>query len=407
MKRSWKDKLILVMLLFAAGCATRTADDTIRYTCPMHPTVIAEAPGQCPVCGMDLVPQTRPDDEIKITPELARLLKSPNEAVLATVKTIRPQYKSVPVSARATGVVTYDPRKIYTIPSRVAGRVEKVYLRYEFQPVRKGQKVAEIYSPELVTAQRELLYLLEHDPENEGLIQASARRLRLLGATDSQIDDLIKRRSVSRTFSIHSSYNGFVIGSDLRSELTPRRLPSREPDLDSESTGKALVREGDYVSEGETLFRIANTDALRVTLDILDTSVPMIHAGDTVELDLGNGVRSISTVNLVQPFFSEGKNFIKVRVHPRNPGNLVAGQLVEATIALGARESLWLPRESIIDLGTESVVFLKKNDMLKPEKVITGVSVDNLVEIKSGLATGDEVAANAQYLTGSESFIKP
>jgi len=111
-------------------------------------------------------------------------------------------------------------------------------------------------------------------------------------------------------------------------------------------------------------------------------------------------------VDLVQPFFNEGQNFLKVRVFSRQTDELRIGQLVRAKISLDSRESLWLPREAVLDLGTEKIVFVKDREILKPKKVITGIRADNLVEIKSGLASTDSVAASAQYLVDSESFIK-
>src|SRR5688500_885233 len=109
----------------------------------------------------------RTNEKTEKTEEFTKLLKAPNEAVVASVKTIKGQYKSTPISLEAQVVVTYDTKNIYTIPSRVEGRIEKTYLKYAFQSVSKGQKVAEIYSPALVTAQRELIYLLENDAENK------------------------------------------------------------------------------------------------------------------------------------------------------------------------------------------------------------------------------------------------
>ena len=138
--------------------------------------------------------QSRPGEEVKITEDLARLIKPPNETVVASIKTLKGEFKSMPVSLQAQGVITYDTRNIYTIPARIGGRLDKVYLKYTFQPVHKGQKVAEIYSPELLNAQRELLYLLENDRGNKEIIESSKNKLYLLGATQNQVDEIIKRK---------------------------------------------------------------------------------------------------------------------------------------------------------------------------------------------------------------------
>src|SRR5688572_19609479 len=173
MKRNWRKNwplattLIMVFALVAScNKSGQHAEHADTYTCPMQPTVISNRPSTCPVCGMDVVRKARAGEEVEITEDLSKLLKSPNEAVIASIKTIKGEYKSMPVSTEAQGVVTYDTRNIYTIPTRIGGRLEKVFLKYTFQQVRKGQKVAEIYSPELLTAQRELIFLLENDSEN-------------------------------------------------------------------------------------------------------------------------------------------------------------------------------------------------------------------------------------------------
>src|SRR5690606_20383699 len=201
--------LILLLMLIMASCGRHdhsTQEEV--YTCPMHPTVVSNEPGACPVCGMDLVRKGGPGEELTMTPELSRVLKSPNETIVTSVKTIRPEFKSMPMDVNVNGVVTYDTRSVHTIPSRVAGRLEKVYITYVLQPVKAGQKVAEIYSPELSTAQRELIFLLENDPENNALIDASRRKLELLGMSASQINALTTNQRITSTVSIYSPYSG-------------------------------------------------------------------------------------------------------------------------------------------------------------------------------------------------------
>src|SRR5690348_1745259 len=167
MKSNWRNNSAGIFVLFAfllASCGDhKHAEQADTYTCPMHPTVISDKPGVCPVCGMDLVRKAREGEAVQITEDLAKLIKSPNEVVASKIKTIKPTYEAMEGSTEATGIVTYDSRNIYTISARVSGRLEKVYLKYQFQKVAKGQKILEIYSPELVAAQRELLYLLSSD----------------------------------------------------------------------------------------------------------------------------------------------------------------------------------------------------------------------------------------------------
>ena len=129
MTRNWKNRIVHTMFflfLLLTACNNRedhAGHDT--YTCPMHPTVISDKPGTCPVCGMDLVRKARPGEEVEITKALRDAIKSPDQSVLSAVKTITPEYKSLSVSVKGVGIVTYDTRRLYTVPARVGGRIEK------------------------------------------------------------------------------------------------------------------------------------------------------------------------------------------------------------------------------------------------------------------------------------------
>jgi multidrug efflux pump subunit AcrA (membrane-fusion protein) len=376
---------------------------------------------------MDLVRKARPGEEVEITEDLSKLLKSPNETVIASIKTIKGEYKSIPVSIEAQGVVTYDTRNVYTIPTRIGGRLEKVFLKYSFQQVRKGQKIAEIYSPELLTAQRELLFLLENDSENQGLIQSAKERLKLLGATDAQINDLVQQKEPKNTFTIYSPYDGYVISDTQQSPsapMTPQSAassgggmsdgmggssstsPSSTQGASTVSSGDQLVREGSYAASGQTLFKIVNPSALRVELNVASTLTGTVKKGGKVTLDFGDQHNDEGTIDFVQPFFNEGQEFLTVRVYTKNTERLHIGHLVKAVIESNPVEALWVPKDAVLHLGVDDVVFIKEKNVFKPKKVVAGIRTENEVEIKQGLSSSDEIASNGQYLVDSESFIK-
>lgn len=416
--------LALFMLLLLASCKGNDdhAGHQDVYTCPMHPTVLSDKPGTCPVCGMDLVRKAQAGEEVEISGDLSKLIKSPDQVIISSIRTIKAEYKSVPVFVDAAGMVTYDTRNVYSVPARAGGRIEKMYLKYEFQAVKKGQKIAELYSPELVTAQRELLYLLENDDENDLLIQSAKHKLELLGLTTSQINDMVKRKEPHVVFTVYSPYSGYVILDDMApsvnpemnqtssaaggagmSAMGPAAPAASSPSVTPKKT--SLIREGDYVSAGETLVRLVNTNGLRIELEVPGADAGIISAGDKIKLDFGDGNESRTSVDFVQPFFSEGQNFMKIRVYIKDK-DLFIGQLVRARIQSGPRESLWIPRQAVLDLGTDKVVFIKQSDVFKPRKIVTGARADELIEVETGLASSEEIAANAQYLVDSESFIK-
>lgn len=429
MKKNWKNKagLFVLFLVLVTAC-TKNGDHTDHadtYTCPMHPTVISDRPGSCPVCGMDLVRKARAGEEVEITEDLAKLLKSPNETVIASIKTIKGQYKKMPVTVEAQGIVTYDTRNIYTIPSRIGGRLEKVYLKYPFQEIKKGQKVAEIYSPELMTAQRELIFLLENDAKNGMLIKSAKERLSLLGATQVQINDLANKKEPRSTFIIYSPYDGYVISDTQQTPVAPISAQSSSSSTGGMSDGmgetsgsstpnsttytsefNSIIREGSYVTSGQTLFKIVNTSALRVELNIPSSLAGAVEKGGKVTLDFGNSDQEEATIDFIQPFFNEGQEFVTIRVFTKQTQKLHIGHLVRATLNSKSIEALWVPKDAVLDLGIDKIVFIKERNAFKPQKIVLGARAEDLMEIKQGLSSSDEIAANAHYLVDSESFIK-
>ena len=416
---------IVLLMVIAVGCGLKDSshENSDTYTCPMHPTVISDKPGVCPVCGMDLVRKARPDEEVKITEDLARLIKSPNEVVLASLKTTKAVYRAMPVPIAVQGVVTYDTRNIFTIAARVGGRLEKVFLKYNYQPVREGQMVAAIYSAELVNAQRELLYLLKNDPENQTLLDAAKNKLLLLGASQKQVEEVVKNQEVSYTFSIYSPYHGFVI-ADNNSAPSASASGMVKPASSSVSMGmggsasttvnssatlnsssvSSFVREGSYVAAGQTLFRIVNTKSLWVEFNVPLRQASQINAGDTL-IWVDRSTTKRLKIDFIEPFFAEGEDFIRLRSYYQG-ADVSIGQLVEATIHSVSRESLWIPKEALLDLGLDQIVFLKERGLFKPTKVKAGLQTDDWVEIVSGLTSSDDIAVNAQYLIDSENFVK-
>lgn len=421
--------ILLTWVMMITACKN---DDSSHvhdtFTCPMHPTVISDRPGSCPVCGMDLVRKAREGENVEITEDLARLLKSPAETVVASVNTIRGEYRKHPVHIKAQGVVTYDTRNIYTIPARIGGRLEKFVIKYPFQRIEKGQKVAEIYSPEMVTAQRELLYLIERDPSNEGLIQGAKERLSLLGATAAQIENIIARRKAEYTFAVYSSHQGYVLAEGQAAPSSAslagtRSAPSSmsgggmgdmsgaatDRPSQANSSGVASdeipLREGDYVNAGQTLFRVVNPAMLRIELNVPGSFRESITKDAVVALDFGDGDEIPATVDFIQPFFRDGGEFLTIRVYTKNSGSFTIGQLVNARIESTPVEGLWIPKQAVLDLGSDRIVFVKGKGVFEPKTITTGVESDGLIQV-NGLASSEEIAANAQYLVDSESFIR-
>jgi Cu(I)/Ag(I) efflux system membrane fusion protein len=415
---------MVIMLLLTACLRSKDNVSQYQYTCPMHPAVVSDKPGLCRVCGMDLTRKGHEGEEVEITEDLTKLLTSPSESIVSSIKTIKAEYKGVSTKLEAQGIVTYDTRNIYTIPTRVSGRLEKVYLRSAFQRVTKGQKIAEIYSPELITAERELLYLIEHDTQNNELIQSAKTKLVLLGVSETQITALIQRKEVQNTFSVYSPYTGYVIieNDQAPSASTPSTLrATSDASMNSMNSSfnaassispsqslqsNTLLREGNYVSSGQPLFSVVNPSSLRIELDLPASQAVAVKKGASVHLDIGDGKDTKAIVDFIQPFFTDDEAFVKLRIYVTRTEELNIGQLVKANFAIENTESLWLPREAVLDLGLKQIVFIKEDGVLKPKKIMIGTKAQGRIEVKQGLSSSDEIAANAQYLVDSESFIK-
>ena len=420
MRKSWKNSkavfLLLTALMFACN-GHRHAEQADTYTCPMHPTVISDKPGACPVCGMDLVKKAREGEEVKITEDLAKLIKSPNEVVASGIKTIKPTYKTMQGNIEALGIVTYDSRNVYNIPAKVGGRLEKVFLKYPFQKVNKGQKIAEVYSPELMTAQREFLFVLQNDPDKTEIIESAKNKLLLLGLSSAQIEELTKRKEPSLTFSIFSQYDGYVISEGQKAPVLStssqsggmNSMPasgvatSTTPELQSSGD---LIRAGSYVSAGQILFKVVNTSRLFIEMNVPVSETGTIKLNEEITLDMGGGVTEHGKIDLVQPYFEKGEDFLRIHAHVMHYQHANIGQLVKAQIPVRSSEGVWLPKEAVVDLGMNRMVFVKDREVFKPKKISTGLRIDGWIEVKNGLASTDELAANAQYLVDSESFIK-
>lgn len=415
MRKNWRNNIALwlIIVLMIASCRQHQADHHDTYTCPMHPTVISDKPGTCPVCGMELVRKGNTADTTRITRDLAQRIISPNESVIASVKTVKGQFTTQSVTLEVPGVIAYDTRYAYTIPAKTGGRIEKVYLKYAFQPVKKGQKVAEIYSPELATAARELLYLVGNDTDNQNLIEASKNRLNLLGIDRTQIEKIVQSKEVPATFPVFSEHNGYVVkearqasGAIAKSSPGMNNMQRAGASQSATKADSELLRAGDYVTTGQVLFKVVSGAALRVELDLPAALASAVSQHDTVTLDLGNGQVRQGSIDLIQPFFSADEEFVKVRVYLENRQDLRVGQLVNATLHFNTPETLWLPREAVLYLGGDRIVFVKKDSRFISKKVTTGIQANGKIAVTQGLASADEVASNAQYMVDSESFIK-
>lgn len=330
---------------------------------------------------------------------LERLLKPTNEFVVASLPVTTPEESDINIPVNAYGVIEADTRASGTISARVSGRIEKLYLRYRFQNVAVGQKVMEIYSPEIVTAEENLLFLLKRDSENSSFINAAKQKLLLLGMSAAELNTVIETRKALYSISVYSNYKGHVMSNGMN---------QNEMNNTSTETQELPLKEGMYVNKGQTLFNIMNHRKTWAALQIFPEQQSLIKKGDAVKIipETDTTVVINGKIDFIEPFFRNTSKTLTARVYFENNNMFTLGSQVTAKIFTVGKKGLWLPQAAVLTLGMNEVVFLKSDGGFKAHKITAGMRADDKVQILSGLNAADTVAANAHYLIDSESFIK-
>lgn len=328
------------------------------------------------------------------------------------VKMIHPAFKEVQVHLSAKGVITYDPTRLVSISSRYDGRIEKLFVKYLYQSVTVGQKLFEIYSSEIVTAQNELVFLFKNDPTNIETIQALRDKLRLLGVTESQINDIEGTGKISLSMGVFSPVSGFLIGDDPSDAQSVNKsnnnMVSQPSENMSESNSKEFsLKEGSYVQKGEVLFRVAKNDRVWAVLQFSADEVRLLEIGQNVEIKATPSVVYNGKIDFIEPVFRKESKTITARVYVDNPlGQHKIGQLIDAQITGKSIEGLWIPKTALMDLGSSKVVLKRTASGSLPVAVKTGIAYENEILICSGLSISDEIVENIQYLIDSDAFLK-
>ncbi len=372
------------------------------FYCPMHPEIVQNHPGKCPKpeCeGMDLVKKFRPD-------LLHALLKPVNSNVVSSINTIHANFKSIDQIIDAQGFIDYDDRTKHAIASRLNGRIDNLYIRYNYQPIVKGEKILDIYSPALITAQENLVYLINNDPENRSLINAAKQKLVLLGFNDIQIQNIISNKIVLNVVPIYSKWSGHIHETMTKGETNGNESSINDKLKKSKELG---VKEGMYVEAGQTLFNVVDPHDVAIYLQIKIKDITKIKLNQDVEFWV-NEIPIMSMhgkVNFISPIVNAGSKSVKIRIDINNKEHAhKVGALVNAKINVGVTEGMWVPKKSIINLGKQKIVWLKTDGYFRAQPIETGESDNNWTEIKNGLEPENEIAEDAAFLTDSEGFIK-
>lgn len=402
--------IIIGMVLFSCQSKKQEiAEETTAavYTCPMHPEIIRDAPGSCPICGMDLVLKIDDGKTIADSLNVKTALQPANQAVLIKTPVTTLQQAEYSSELEVFGTITYDTRSIGAIAAKVGGRIEQLYVQYRYQPIQKGQKIMDIYSPELLTAQQNLLYLLNNDPNNTALIQSAKDRLALLGLTQTQINRFIQKKEPVYAVSVYSNYSGYIqdaSGSEMTDNTT---IAAMQPT--TLRTQPLSIREGMYVDKAQTIFKVYNPNRVWILLNLFPADLVKVKVGNKVRIqpESAPDVDFRAEIDYIEPLVREGSTTATARIYLDNSKlKLPIGDRVRALVFGNPTEAWWLPETAVLTLGQQAVAFQKQGDLFQAIPVKTGVRAKDKIQIISGLSPTDSVASNAQYLIDSESFIK-
>src|SRR6266487_1161747 len=234
------------------------------WTCSMHPEIIRDKPGTCPICGMDLVKKVE-DATVHNEIMLNDLLQPTDRFVVSSIPVTTIQRSTQSIEVDALGTIAYDTRLVNTISARISGRIEKLYVKYRYQHIMKGQRIMDIYSPELLTTEQELLFLIKNDPANSSLINAAKQKLLLLGVSQGQLQQIIRSQKPSLSITVYGNYSGHI----HEAGNTMPGMNSQEQKMDiSRTTEELPIKEGMYIEKGQVIFQVFNVDRSWVLLNI-------------------------------------------------------------------------------------------------------------------------------------------
>lgn len=355
-------------------------DDVSFYTCSMHPSVREKQPGKCPICSMDLSPVSYDEEESGVI----FVDEGRRDAIgMRTAKVVRaPMSRSI----RAVGRVAYDEKRLEDVTLKLGGFISKLHVSETGQPVKKGQVLFTLYSPELYAAQQEYLLAREAATGDRGgyLVRAAEKKLELWGLSRGQINALARRGKPIEDVPFHSPATGYVIEKN--------------------------VVQGAAVTAGERLFRIAALDRVWIEADVYESDLSLIEKGQraVVTLSYLPGKRYEGKVSYVYPYIDPASRTGKVRIELANE-KLELRPDMYATVAfqieLGPR--LQIPVSAVVYTGPRRLVFLDIGEgRLRPQEVTLGARNEDMVEVIRGLRAGQTVVASGNFLIAAESRIR-
>lgn len=356
---------------------TIAADDQI-WTCSMHPQIRQNEPGDCPICGMDLIP-LEDDDATDADPTAVRM--SPTAMQLADVRTTTVGSSDQQKTIRLTGKVQVDERQKFTQSAHIPGRIEQLTVNFTGELVSEGQTIARIYSPELLTAQEELFEAQKIRDAQPALFESAKSKLKNWKLSDAQINEVLQSGEARSQFPVLANASGYV------TEL--------------------MVQLGDYVQSGEPLFEISDLSQVWILFDIYESEMGLIERGDTVRYTVQSipGKSFTGTIDYIDPVIDASSRVTRARIVADNPNlQLKPEMFVSGKLESDASYSdaaVIVPKSAVMWTGERSVVYVKQNTedgvFFNMREVTLGPAMGDHYVIEDGLNNGEEIAVNGTF----------
>ncbi len=363
------------------------------WTCSMHPQIRQDGPGACPICGMDLIPVSSMDEQ-----ESLAISMSPTAMQLANVRTAVVGEMDPVKELRLNGRITEDERLVSSQTSHVPGRIERLLVNYTGEYVNRGQIIAYMYSPDLVTAQEELLEAQKISDRQPQLFNAAKNKLRNWKLSDAQIERILEGEEVMDQFPITADISGYVLEKN--------------------------VNMGDHVQQGEPLYKIADLSKVWVVFDIYESDMTWVKTGDKINFTVQSypGETFSGEITYVDPVINPQTRVAQARVEIQNRDNRLKPEMFVRGVVEARMEeqegSIVVPKSAVMWTGERSVVYVKQSSgsgvNFELREVTLGPSLGEFYVIGSGLAKGEEIAVSGTFsidaaaqLAGKPSMMNP